>query len=184
MSAERYINDFKVQKAKALNKYYDPTKKCPQLYTLTDGNWTLYNLDLQVGYFESDHPEDYYWYSERDMSHGVLFWAKSDTPEEALKELSNRMVAFVDTIKKRAKDLPPHKHFEKIVNSPNDYPEACDAWVKSISIDLANVSGDIQSVFELITDFQYKYRKHCELFKNLIEFCEDESVIDFLTKHR
>jgi len=163
-----------------LNNFYDPASKGNKEYTISDTKLNLFALDYVMFYPEDDDPSEDVKHS--DSEHwGVLFWAKSDNPDDALIELATRVVSFIDLMDKCSENEQSWINGYCIIGSPNDFPRACEEWVKSIDPTKALINGSLNEAFELVESLRYKFRKHCELINNLTEYIDSETLYETFT---
>lgn len=175
----RINKDFKVTKAKALNSHYNICNSDYKNYVLSNNQFYLYRLDILCGFSDSDHPEDTFWQSERNNFNPIHFWATSNNEKEAFFELVDRVVSFFDVIFNKTNIT--FENIECITSKPNKYPEICQLWIESTLKEPLIIKGDLVFVSNKINEYQYKFRKMCELVDGICIFSGFEVLYnDFL----
>ncbi len=175
----RINKDFKVTKAVPLNSHYNICNNDYKQYVLSDNHFYLYRLDILCGFSDSDHPEDTFWQSDRSNFNPIHFWATSDNENDAFFELVQRVVYFFNVILDNSNiNL---KNIEKFIDKPNKYPELCQAWIESIIGKNLLINGNLIEACQQIEEYQYKFRKMCELVDGICIFAGFEVLYnDFL----
>ena len=175
--------EFKVKKAERINEYYDPSKALPNRYTVTKGDFQLYHLDILCGYSDSDHPEDTFWITEKHQNFmHIFFWAKpTEDMNEAFFTLIINFINFIDVLNNN-KDNIDFSYIKKVIKSPEKYTQHCQDWIFLISPKSINIQGTIIESLNQIVDFEYKFRKMCELVERLTAFSGIETMYNDFQK--
>lgn len=166
-----FIKSFIPTVATPFNQYDNVKNKHPDLYTLSDNDFSLFQLDLLLSYTDSTEEDDTYLISSVQRGDVIRFWSTADNENLALLELANRFVSFIDTINEYADtEILSAINTDNILECPDEHLKACQAWINSVNPEYAVISGDISDAFDKIVELQYKFRKHCELIKNITNY--------------